>query len=81
MADDLEERVSRIVVPRTRRMRLLQLAHDRLGHLGHRKVISVLKKRFTWPGMSEDVERYVLSCDLCQRANKQGHRKVPMVER
>ena len=52
-----------------------------LGHLGHRKVISVLKKRFTSSDMSGDVERYVLSFDLCQCANKQGHRKVPMVER
>ena len=61
-------------------MRLLQLAHDRLGHFGHRKVINVLNKIFTWLGMSGATEICVLSCVFCQRANKQGQHKVSMLK-
>ena len=51
MVDVAEGVVERSVVQKPRWSKLLEVGHDKLGHLGHRKVIGVIKKLFTWPGM------------------------------
>ena len=80
--DDALDRVIEIIVaPKSRRMKILQVAHDRLGHLRTKKVIKIIRKRFTWSLMSKDVGKYCESCPECQRMNKHGQKRVPMVER
>ena len=37
------------------------------GHLGKDKTIEQVKRRFYWPGMDAVIQRYVTSCDECQR--------------
>ena len=70
-----------IVLPMTFRQRVLQLAHEKLGHLGARKVKALIKQRFTWPGMGQDVIDHCRSCPVCQQCSKAPARKAPMVER
>ncbi len=81
MLGDMDEEVCRIVVPRSDRQKLLQLAHERGGHLGAKKVRLKLNRLFTWPGMSRDVANHVASCDVCRRMNKAGDAKVKLIER
>lgn len=59
----------RIVVPEDKELReaLMHNAHGALGHLGPRKSLSSLSLSFYWPRMAKHVERYVSSCDRCQR--------------
>ena len=38
------------------------------GHLGVKKTYARLFERFRWEGMKKDVEEFVRTCDLCQRA-------------
>lgn len=59
----------------------MKLAHERLGHLGARKVNALIKQWFTWPGMGQDVIEHCRSCLVCQRCSKAPARKVPMIER
>ena len=59
----------------------METAHEKAGHLGYRKVEKFIKRRFVWPLLGRDVSKYCMSCELCQRVNKTGQRKVPMVER
>jgi hypothetical protein len=49
--------------------RILQECHDSPlgGHLGKEKTIEQVKRRFYWPGMDATIQRYVTSCDACQR--------------
>jgi transposase InsO family protein len=49
--------------------RLMHECHDvpLAGHLGVDKTIGRVKQRFYWPGMDAEIERYVTSCDACQR--------------
>lgn len=49
--------------------RILQECHDSSlgGHLGKEKTIDQVKRRFYWPGMDAVIQRYVTSCDACQR--------------
>ena len=73
--------IKRIVLPTCRRNVVLKLAHDHCGHVGYRKVLDIINKRFTWPNISPDVYKYCQSCSTCQKSNKPGHIKAPMVER
>ena len=73
--------VDRIVLPVARRRIVLEIAHEKSGHLGYRKVEKIIKRRFTWPLLSVDIRKHCTSCESCQKANKSGPRHVPMVER
>ena len=39
--------------------------HDDFGHLGMEKTLGLLKDRFFWPKMSEDVRQHIRSCERC----------------
>ena len=38
------------------------------GHFGIKKTTARLQERFRWDGMRKDVEEFVVTCDVCQRA-------------
>lgn len=62
----------RLVVPKSSRHLLMQLAHDDQlygGHLGCKKTTRKLGD-FWWPSMSKDVIDYVRSCPVCQLHKK-----------
>lgn len=64
-----EDSQHRIYVPKSSRHWLLNLAHGDEkfgGHLGIKKTYRKLLK-FWWPGIHQDVESYVKSCDICQQ--------------
>ncbi len=73
--------IETIIVPKSRRLKVMSLAHDRSGYLGHKKVGIVVKRNFVWPLMNTDIRKYYESCQVCQRVNKRGQAKVGMVER
>lgn len=66
--------VQQVVVPRKLRSQVLQLAHESLmaGHQGIKRTIDRVLGSFYWPGVQEEVKRYVRSCDICQRAYPKG---------
>jgi len=70
---------NQLVVPNDAalRTRILSECHDSItgAHFGRDKTLDAVKQRFTWKGMSTDVEQYVSTCDLCQR-NK-GSQQLP----
>ena len=70
-----------IVLPMPFRKQVLFLAHERLGHLGACKVKQLVRQRFAWPGMGQDVLVHCRSCKICQKCSKSPARKVPMVQR
>ncbi len=68
-----------VVVPRKFRRKLLEVGHDRCGHFGAEKVLGIIRRRFSWPGMVKDVQDYCSSCITCQSHTSYGPRKAPMV--
>ena len=70
-----------IALPLKFRLRVLKLAHERMGHLGARKVKALIKQRFVWPGVGQDVIDHCRSCPVCQKCSKAPARKVPLIER
>ena len=74
------EKVYVLVLPKSVRRRVLEVAHEGLQHIGARRVRELISQRFSWPGLGQDAISHVRSCDICQR-NSKIHRKVPMVAR
>ena len=70
-----------MVLPKSFRVKVMNLAHEKLSHMGARRVQSLLRQRFTWPGMGQDIIQYCRSCPTCQICAKSPARKVPMMER
>jgi hypothetical protein len=38
------------------------------GHFGHDKTFAKLSESYFWPGMQEDVKRFVDRCRICQHS-------------
>ena len=69
-----------LVVPDDQALRtaILAASHDEVtgAHFGRDKTLAAVRRRFTWTGLATDVERYVASCDSCQR-NKPSQQLPP----
>ncbi|XP_033099760.1 uncharacterized protein K02A2.6-like [Anneissia japonica] len=72
-----------LVLSREWQMEAIRLHHD-LPSPGHQRIARTkfrLKEMFCWHGMGKDVERYVLTCEICNRSKKSTRRgKYPMTE-
>ena len=75
------EVVQLMVLPKSFRARVMNVAHEKLSHMGARRVQSLLRQKFSWPGMGQDIIQYCRSCPSCQQCKKSPARKVPMQER
>src|SRR5690242_13263887 len=51
---------------------LLYMMHDHelSAHFGIRATQEKIKEKYWWPDMLKDIEKYVKTCDRCQRRNK-----------
>ena len=60
-----------VYIPNNRRLRtrLLELAHDAVGHFGRARTIERLGRHCVWVGLTKEVEDYCRSCAVCA-ANK-----------
>ncbi len=54
------------LVPERYRYEVLHHLHNRLGHLGQKRVIKIAVKKFEWPGMRGEIEKFIASCPQCQ---------------
>ena len=64
-----------IYIPPSLHSRILFEHHDAplAGHPGCAKTIQLIAWDYSWPGVSQDVQCYVCSCDLCQRNKATQH--------
>lgn len=71
------EQKRQLVVPAKYRQAVLQLAHNTAlgGHLGRGKTLTRVLANFYWPGVGQEVARYVRSCDICQKTTDKGRLK------
>ena len=67
--------VNQFVLPKTHRRRATLALHDDYGHLGMKKTLGLLQKRFFWPKMIEDVQNHIRTCEQCTKYKKQPERE------
>ena len=74
--DELHDDIVRIVVPNTKRQKVLELAHSHLlaGHFGRKKTYARLSAKFLWPRMWHDVQ----FCSGCQLSSVKDRARVPL---
>ena len=60
---------TRVCVPSKYRVDLVKEYHDTPigGHFGPEKTYESLRKNFYWPHMKTLIEKYISTCDLCQK--------------
>jgi len=60
----------RIYVPNNKKIKeeILKENHDSVdvGHPGQYRMLELLKRTYWWPGLKEDIKRYVQGCFKCQ---------------
>ena len=70
----------RIYVPNNKELReeILKEHHNPadIGHLGQHRMLELLKRTYWWPGLKEDIKRYVQGCFKCQQSKVQHQRKA-----
>jgi hypothetical protein len=61
---------------------ILAECHDThyAGHVGSSKTLHNIRKNFWWPGMANDVRRFVASCDSCQRVKPCNRAPVGLLQ-
>jgi len=68
----------RIYVPNNRKIKeeILKKNHDLadMGHPGQHRMLKVIKRTYWWPGLKEDIKKYIQECFKCQQ-NKVQHQK------
>lgn len=68
----------RLYIPRGEGLRreLLRLYHDDplAGHFGRNRTEALLKRRFYWVNMQDDVASYVKGCTVCQGVTARRHK-------
>ena len=78
--DELGDELRRILVPKGRRKKVLELAHTSTlaGHFGGKKTFARLSGRFLWPRMWLEVKEFVRSCGGCQKASRKDKARAPL---
>ncbi len=71
----------RLVLPVGRRKHVLELAHNKSGHMGVKKIRELINRNFSWPGLGKDIVNWINRCEACSKFNKSGGRQVAMVQR
>ena len=79
--DGLGECSKQIMVPKTLRRKVVEVAHDSIfgGHLGIKKTKDRIQTNFYWPGMQGNITSFCRSCDVCQKTTAKGSvSRVPL---
>ena len=71
--------VAQLVIPQDLKAYILALHHDAklAGHIGIQRMLSVVKQRYYWKGMTKDIYEYVSTCKTCNQS-KPANRSINM---
>ena len=69
------------VVPQAMRRLVFAACHvsPMAGHTGVHKTFWRIAVRFWWPGMSYQIEQWVLSCAFCRMGNSESHSNISLM--
>ena len=62
---------SKIYIPDSLKNRVMDWYHTYLVHPGSTRMLNSIQTLMHWHGMRKDVDKFVTTCDVCQRCKKQ----------
>jgi transposase InsO family protein len=68
-----------LVLPVSKREEALTGLHNDIGHLGRDRTLELVRTRFFWPGMVEDVKTKVATCESCIKRKTVTPIRAPLV--
>uniref|UniRef100_A0AAR2JKB7 Gypsy retrotransposon integrase-like protein 1 n=1 Tax=Pygocentrus nattereri TaxID=42514 RepID=A0AAR2JKB7_PYGNA len=57
---------------------VLKSLHDDMGHMGIDRTMDLIRTRFYWPKLADDVERKVKTCERCVRRKSLPEKAAPL---
>lgn len=69
----------KLVIPKKLKMEVLQGLHDTMGHPARDRTISLVRDRFYWPNMYQEIEEYVSNCHRCLKRKAHTKQVAPLV--
>ena len=72
-----------LVLPKIYRSMVLKELHDSMGHIASEKVMALIRPRFFWPFMQQEVEAYIneeCSCVIQKKPVKQVKSELEVIE-
>ena len=65
-----------IVLPKQYRYSVMEIAHDKSGHLGIQKTKDRVTQHFYWPNINHDIRDHCITCEQCQFLSKSKQPKA-----
>lgn len=68
--DNKGDVVFQLVAPEDMRLLIFDNLHsaETAGHFGRDRTVESIKRRYYWPGLKDDIARWIKECDVCARA-------------
>ena len=73
-----EDTVYQLVLPVSEREEALHGLHDQVGHFGREQTLELLRERFFWPRMADNVAEKVKTCEACVKRKARAPPKAPL---
>ncbi len=72
----------KLYIPGTLRADLLERNHDDClaGYFGVQKTLELLSRKYYWPKMRADIEKYLQGYDICMSSKAQRHKRYSSME-
>lgn len=67
----------KVCVPEIRREKVLVEVNDDKMHLGREKTLALVRKKYFWPKMVEDVASYIRKCSVCRQSKPANQSQMP----
>ena len=74
MAPNVTARAVLLLPPAYRQAAMKALHED--THAGQQQTIKMARDRYLWPGLGQDIKKFVKSCTVCQRVKVNRHEHV-----
>ncbi|KAK7884500.1 hypothetical protein WMY93_027623 [Mugilogobius chulae] len=68
-----------LVLPQECRADVLFSLHDQMGHMGIERTLDLVRNRFYWPRMANDVQTKVKTCERCIKRKALPEKAAPLV--
>lgn len=71
-----------LVIPRSQTLEILKQCHDNAlaGHMGLKRTYALIRERFFWRNMRDEIIKYVQTCDKCQKRKASNKRSQGFIE-